>query len=228
MQDSIEDADIAGCVRMSHYRKIDTRIWNDAKFNSLDATGKLAFFMLLTHPMMTAVGAMRGTPGGLAEEMGFREDAMRFAFLDAFRDIIGKGMAEYSEDASLIALPNFVKYNPPTSINMIKAWENCLEFLPECDLKTKVIQRAVAYADGMAKAFRDAIPFAMRFPESREQRAENRDNNNLIHNQGKGSNRYTREKKTNVVHFNAEKQIDGDIEDDSGTYDSWPEYEGAQ
>ena len=46
---------------MSHHRKIDVRIWNDQKFLSLSERGKLAFLMLLTHPMMTALGAMRGT-----------------------------------------------------------------------------------------------------------------------------------------------------------------------
>lgn len=46
---------------MSYFRKIDVRIWNDAKFRALSHHGKLTFIMLLTHPNMTALGAMRTT-----------------------------------------------------------------------------------------------------------------------------------------------------------------------
>jgi hypothetical protein len=155
---------------MSHYRKIDVRIWNDAKFQSLSDTAKLCFFLLLTHPNMTALGAMRGTPEGLSSDLkDFRE-----GFPDAFREVLSKGMADYDEDARLIALPNFVKYNPPTSPNVVKAWVGALEYLPEGPLKAVVVQRAVAFTEGMSKGFRQAIPQAlreaMRYPLSTEHR----------------------------------------------------------
>ncbi len=54
---------------MARYRKVDPKIWNDEKFRALSDDGKLAFFMLLTHPHMTAVGAMRAMPSGMASEM---------------------------------------------------------------------------------------------------------------------------------------------------------------
>lgn len=149
---------------MSHFRKIDVRIWNDAKFRSLDDHGKLLFFRLLTDPNMTALGAIRANIDGIIAEMKGNRDA----YLDAFRDVIRKGMADYDEHAPLIALPNFVKYNPPTAPNTVKAWANQLEYLPECELKTLVIQRAVAFTDAMSHAFRDAIPHAMRYPLSTE------------------------------------------------------------
>jgi hypothetical protein len=65
---------------MSRYRKIDTRVWNDAKFRGLSDSGKLAFLMLLTHPSMTALGAMRSTIPSLAEELGWSTEAFRAAF----------------------------------------------------------------------------------------------------------------------------------------------------
>ncbi|MGP2491077.1 hypothetical protein ACTDI4_05550 [Mesorhizobium sp. PUT5] len=155
---------------MSHYRKIDVRIWNDAKFQALSDTAKLCFFLLLTHPNMTALGAMRGTPEGLSAELkDFRE-----AFPDAFREVLSKGMADYDAEARLIALPNFVRYNPPTSPNVVKAWVGALEYLPESPLKALVVQRVVAFAEGMSKGFRQAIPQAlrdaMRYPLSTEHR----------------------------------------------------------
>jgi hypothetical protein len=143
---------------MSRYRKIDVRIWNDAKFQSLDDKGKLAFFMLLTHPGMTPLGAMRATPSGLAEELGWSVEDFR----EAFAKICGKGMAKHDERVHLVALPNFIKYNPPVSPNVVRAWESCLDMLPECDLKNEVIQTGKAFAEGMSKGFGKALPKAFR------------------------------------------------------------------
>ena len=174
---------------MSHYRKIDVRIWNDAKFQTLSDAAKLAFFLLLTHPNMTALGAMRGTPDGLAAEL----KDLREAFPEAFREVMAKDMAEYDENARLISLPNFVKYNPPTSPNVVKAWANALEYLPECEQKTVVVQRAVAFAEGMSKGFGKAIPNAlreaMRYPLSIEHRALSTDRSNP--SQGKDISGYS-------------------------------------
>ena len=44
---------------VARYRKIDPRVWNDEKFVSFSDDGKLAFLFVLTHPSMTAIGAMR-------------------------------------------------------------------------------------------------------------------------------------------------------------------------
>lgn len=139
---------------MARYRKIDTRIWNDAKFSALSDDGKLLFFMLLTHPNMTALGAMRGTPEGLAAEQRWPAERLSKAFGEA----LSKGIAEHDETACLIALPNFIRYNPPESPNVVKAWESALDLLPECALKFVVIQRAKAFAEGMSKGFSKALP----------------------------------------------------------------------
>jgi hypothetical protein len=54
---------------MARYRKIDPRIYNDAKFKALSERGKLLFFTIPTHPHMTALGAMRAAEAGLCQEM---------------------------------------------------------------------------------------------------------------------------------------------------------------
>jgi hypothetical protein len=94
---------------MARYRKIDTRIWNDARFWVLSDAAKLIFLLLLTHPHMTALGAMRATLAGLAAELGWLERCFR----RAFGEIIRLGMVRHDEQAALIWLPNFLKYNAP-------------------------------------------------------------------------------------------------------------------
>ncbi|CVI58819.1 hypothetical protein CFBP4996_19630 [Agrobacterium leguminum] len=149
---------------MSHYRKIDVHVWNDARFMSLTLHGQLAWFMLLTHPMMTSLGAIRATPDGLAAELSRGDEGYREAFREALQDVIDKGMADYDPKANLLALPNFLKYNKPESPNVVKAWAKSAGMLPECDLKTLIIQRSIAYAESLGKGFKTAVHEA--FPKA--------------------------------------------------------------
>lgn len=154
---------------MARYRKVDSRIWNDSKFSGMSDNAKLVFFMLLTHPNMTALGGMRATPEGLAAEMKWAPEAFR----EAFGEALAKGMAEHDERACLVALPKFLKYNPPESPNVVKAWWGALDLLPECRLKAEVIQRAKGFAEGMtegyAKAFADTFGKAMPYQEQEQE-----------------------------------------------------------
>ena len=156
---------------MSRYRKVDPRIWNDAKFRELSDNAKLVFFMLLTHPNMTALGAMRGSLAGLAEEMGWAPEAFR----KAFQEVCGKGMAEHDQKACLIMLPRFIRYNPPESPNVVKAWASALDLLPECNLKNRVIAGAKDFIEGKGEGFQKALPeaFAKGMPyQEQEQEQE--------------------------------------------------------
>lgn len=138
---------------MSKYRKVDPRIWNDAKFRDLSDNAKLVFFMLLTHPNMTSIGAMRATIAGLAEEMNWTQEAFR----EAFREGLVKGLLEHDQKACFVGLPNFIKYNAPESPNVVKAWVSALDLLPECDLKDSLIHRVKAFLKAFNEAFLKAF-----------------------------------------------------------------------
>lgn len=140
---------------MGRYRKIDTRIWNDAKFRNLSDRAKLAFFFLLTHPHMTSLGAMRATVPGLAMEIGWPEKAFR----EAFREALAKGMAKHDEEACFLCLPNFIRYNPPESPNVVKSWLTCVDLLPECESKVQLLQHVKAFGEGLGEGFRKAFAF---------------------------------------------------------------------
>lgn len=177
----IEASGRKGTRGMSRYRKVDPRIWNDAKFMSLSDKGKLVFFFILTHPHMTAIGAMRASTAGLSAEMGWEVKAFREAFMEAFLN----GMVEYDEKASMICLPNFLKYNSPESPNVVKAWANALDLLPECELLAGVLRRAINKLEGMGKAFLEALPegFAKAIPKTmpyQEQEQEQEQDNKKL------------------------------------------------
>jgi hypothetical protein len=143
---------------VARYRKIDPKIWNDRKFRELSDSSKLAFFLLLTHPSMTAVGAMRATIAGLAAEMKWTEEAFR----EAFAEISGKGMAEHDPKASFMALPNFLSYNAPESPNVVKGWTSAIDLIPECSLRDVHFQRVKAFIKGLPESFQEVLPEAFR------------------------------------------------------------------
>ena len=145
---------------MAKYRKVDPRIWNDAKFMGLSDSGKLALFFVLTHPNMTAVGAMRHTIPGMAAELGWSSEAFREAFLEG----CDKGIVKHDEKASFVWLPNFIKYNQPESPNVVKAWFSSLDLLPECQMRNELIQHVKEFLKGFAKGFQEG--FAEATPKS--------------------------------------------------------------
>ena len=138
------------------YRKIDPRIWNDSKFASLSHEAQRLFLFVLTHPSMTMLGAMRATRSGMAEELGLTPKA----FAEAFGEALSKGLLMYDERGFLVFAKNFLKYNQPESPNVVKAWAEALDLLPECPLKNEVILTAKSFVFNRSKAFQEALPEA--------------------------------------------------------------------
>jgi hypothetical protein len=68
-------------------------------------------------------------------------------------------MAKHDGKACLMVLPNFLKYNRPESPNVVKAWGDSLDLLPECDLKTELITRVKAFAEALPEAFAKTMPY---------------------------------------------------------------------
>jgi hypothetical protein len=161
---------------MGKYRKVDPRIWNDEKFNKLTDRGKLTFFFILTHPHMTALGAMRASIPGLASEIGWPEKAFR----EAFGEALAKAMLKHDKKASFVWLPNFLKYNKPESPNVIKSWVSALDYLPECPLKLELLQQVKDFTEALPEAFQKALPKAfqktMRNHEQEQELEQEQDN----------------------------------------------------
>jgi hypothetical protein len=136
------------------YRKVTTGVWNDKHFRKLSDRAQLLFFFILTHPHMTALGAMRASLPGLAAEKGWSEKDFR----EAFEEVLEKPFVKHDEEASFIWLPNFLKHNPPESPNVVRAWAKALDQLPECDLKDELIVYVKDFTKGLTEGFIKALP----------------------------------------------------------------------
>lgn len=139
---------------MARYSKIESSILNDGKFNRLSDDAQLVFFRLLVHPHLTSLGAMRATVAGLASEIRWPLERLREALGEVFRE----GMVELDEDAHFLWLPNFLKHNQPESPNVVRSWVKALDYLPECGLRTRMMQHAQAFVFKLSPTFQEALP----------------------------------------------------------------------
>ena len=137
------------------YRKIDTRVWNDAKFMALSDDAKLIFFFCLTHPHLTMIGAMRCSLIGLADELGWEGLPKRFP--EGFRQLLGLGLLNYDDSGRLLWIPNFLKYNSLDNPNQFTAAVNCLDLLPECILKIHIINALAPYSERFNKPLPEGL-----------------------------------------------------------------------
>ena len=142
---------------MARYRKIDTRMWADAKFRALSSpppTGKYLWIALLTGPYTTNLpGLFRVGEMALAEELGWPLEGFRKGFAELFRE----GLAKADWNARVVWIPNAIKYNPPDNPNVVKGWRDSWDEVPECVLKAEAYQRLKTFTKGLGEGFAKAF-----------------------------------------------------------------------
>ncbi len=140
-------------MEVIEYRKISTAFWTDERVRRWSDDARYVFIRILTHKHMTMLGAMDYSVAGIAGDLHWSEQRVRDAIAFAKAD----GILFANEDANFIALPNFLKYNPPTSINQVKAWGKIWPTLPECPEKT-VLAAWILASGFVAEGFKKFIP----------------------------------------------------------------------
>ena len=153
----------------SRYRKIDVAMYGDQKFRELSKpqpNGQTLWVYLLTGPHNCAIPGLSCIgEAAMSEALGWSLEAFR----KAFAEVKAKGMADADWQARVVWIPNAVKYNPPQSVKVIKAWANLWPEIPECELKVTAFATLKAFAKGYHEAFGEAFSkaFPKAFPELR-------------------------------------------------------------
>jgi hypothetical protein len=127
---------------VARWRKVDTRIWGDAKVRRLTPNEKLLWVFLLTHPQQTCIGAFRAHADSIAKELGLSAGKNpSIGYRQTFKQLVESGLITIDEEAPLIILNNFLRYNKLNGPNNIKAAVFCFDELPECPAKVVLGER---------------------------------------------------------------------------------------
>ena len=177
---------------MARYRKIDPRIWNDAKFSRLSNDAKLLFIYLLTSPQTQMIGAVPMRAESVAAELGF--DMERYAI--RYQELYDMGIAEY-DDRGLYWVKNYLKYNSPDNPKVVISWRECLDFLPECPLLQRIVDSAKAHClsrgeryveafqkgigNGMSYGMANGMPYKEQELKQEQEQELNNTNKQLTH-----------------------------------------------
>ena len=112
------------------YRKVEMRIWGDAKFSALSEGAKLLFLYLLTSPQSTSMGLVAENDYTVSKRLGI---PFPKGFQELFSELSEKALVEYSEDGGFFWIRNFLKHNAPND-NQVKGWSEVVNQFPECPL----------------------------------------------------------------------------------------------
>lgn len=160
------------------YRKIQCRIWHDRKFLGWSVVQKMTFFYLLTgrhsHPIP---GVIIGTSGEICEALKGANaigDATADAIGGAIAGLIADGVLEASPVAPLLYLPNAIRHNAPTSPGQVRMWAKCVDDIPECDLKDRILSDLYECLSGMSSGMLDAMGGAIGDAIVDKQRTKNK------------------------------------------------------
>jgi len=135
---------------MSRYRKVDTRLWVDAKFRGLSEQAKILWLYFLTGPDTTILpGVLIGGPAHFSEVLGWPSEL----FAKRFKELFIRGMAKDCFESRLVWLPNAIKYNAPPNPNVVVAWAKAWDEVPECDLKHEIFCEYKPFVEGLGEGF---------------------------------------------------------------------------
>lgn len=140
-------------IVLPKYRKFYSDIWSDFTFASLDADSKLAWIYIFTHQNMTALGAMRSSVSGIAQEIG-----VKLKKVEALRD---SNLIAYCPTTATIYIPNFMHNQAPQSPKCVTSWEKSIPYIPDGPIKDQCIAETMAYVETMSIAFREAFAIVL-------------------------------------------------------------------
>lgn len=139
------------------FRKVDSRLWDDAKFRRLTSDGRLLWLYLLTNPHAGSLGIYVISKATMADDLQWK-----LAKLERnLSELLAKGMAQYHEPTRTLLLPNYLKYNSGFSNSASKAAAmRQLKSLPNSPLIQPFIDLAKLYlnvSESLAPVFAFAL-----------------------------------------------------------------------
>jgi len=137
---------------MRDYGKLATRFWSDRRVIGLSDHAKLVFIYLLAGAETNCIGCFRVTTLHLAASEICDPEAAKCAI----DDLVGVGLIQYDDDAKVVLLPHFLKYNPICNGSSGKAAIKAVLAVPDSHLLDTIIPQVVELLDG--NIWTDSLP----------------------------------------------------------------------
>lgn len=166
------------------YQKIFSQIWNDEKFIQLTPEQQRLWFYILTCPHGNITGCYVLKPAYACGDLGidpkdFQKDLAKLLEMD---------FVKYDFNTSLILIINFLKHNPITNPNQVKAAAKMIRELP----KSPIIAGLKGLIKGLPEGLTEGLPEGLSKPDTdtdtdTEEETEKKSKNNDIHSMQQGS-----------------------------------------
>lgn len=112
------------------YQKIYTQIWNDEKFVELSPAEQRFFLYLLTAPSSNLIGIYVLKEGYACDDL----KCLQKDFQRLLSEVLQKGLVSYDEKHKVILIKKYLKHNPLTNPNQVKAAVKIVSSLPKSHL----------------------------------------------------------------------------------------------
>lgn len=123
------------------YQKIYTQIWNDEKFVELSPAAQRFFLYLLTAPNSNLIGMYILKDGYACDDLRCSQKD----FQKLLAEVLQQKLISYDEKHKVILIKNYLKHNPITNPNQLKAAIKILSSLP----KTYLLQELKGIIEGL-------------------------------------------------------------------------------
>src|ERR1700730_17679845 len=120
---------------MSRYRKFDPRFWKDERVRKFEVVTKAVAAYLITG-QSNRIGLFNFSPGQAAEDLGMSPET----FQKRFKEVLNGLNYGFDEEARVLYVPTWWKYNAPENLNVLKGNLKDLDDIPETPLITQFCQ----------------------------------------------------------------------------------------
>lgn len=141
------------------YRRVSTRLWDDARVRRLTPHGKLVWAFLLSAPSTTSIPGLFRLP----EEEGARLCGLPLeGFREGFQEAFREGLVEADWGVGVVWIRKAPRHEWPTGPNVVKGWRTVCASLPECPLIGRALLQIRQELQGV---FVNPEPFLKAFDE---------------------------------------------------------------
>ena len=117
----------------ARFRKLDPRLWNDEGFRSLKAVDYKLICLYILTAQSNRIGLFSFSPGKACEDLGIDHQT----FLEGLLKVCQTFKWEWDQEARVIFIPTWWKYNTPENPNVLKSCLADLHDLPKTPLVTR-------------------------------------------------------------------------------------------